>query len=152
MTKLVRNTIAFVGLLISSVLAFPFVSAMWDSWVGVNHHFSTSYVWWDPAHALYATDDFLLFLITGAALPFLLNVRHPLLWALALGGAFGLTHWSMSWNWVNPEAGPIDYFWAYSEYFAPAAGAVAGTSLTLLFKKVFARNVTSQAVAAERDG
>jgi hypothetical protein len=141
MNKRARNALMFVVLLTSSVLVSPFVDAAWIAWVGVNRTYSSSYVWWSQAHLVSATDEFLLLLVIGAMLPVVLNVQRPILWAVALGATFGLVQWGASSNWVNPEAGVIDYFWAYSPYFAPVIGAVAGASAILLFRQIVARNV-----------
>jgi hypothetical protein len=123
------------------VLAPLYLTAAWTSRFVVDRSFGPSYIWWDSALLLDATDEFLLLLVAGAALPFLFDVRRPIHFALAFGIAFGVVRWALSWHWVSPEAGFSAHLWMYCPYLASVLGAVAGATLTLLARRTSSRNV-----------
>ena len=121
-----QSIITFVAMLMLAVVASLFITMQWAYLVLVGRAFSGFPDWWSMPNFLMALDEFGVLLVAGLGLGYLTSLRRPWLLGLVLGIAFGLIRHGLGHIWLSREAGVLDLFWAYSEYYLSPLGAVVG--------------------------
>jgi len=123
--RAVRNVVAFVGVLIVIVVAYPMaLTAVSDALVNGREFVSYRGFSWPPV--IFLLVSAVVFLIGGGLLAGLVTSRHVQWWALALGVVYGAIRAYSSRQQLSLEHTSIEILWGCLELIVPPLAAGAG--------------------------